>query len=97
VDLKMQCLICEKNIKLIYSNYPNNPDNGGEITVSFGYGSKHDQLPFIERSLDAPLRIDNLLSCDLIKAWICDDCFEKKQHLFNGFQIKKQVTEIKVI
>ncbi len=84
-------------MKLIEPDFTRNPDHGGEITVHFGYGSRHDQLLCIERSLDAPLRIDNLLNCNLIKTWICDDCFEKKQHLFNGFRIKKQVSEIKII
>ena len=92
----MHCLICEKAISIL-EDMPN-PVGAGTLTACFGYGSGHDQLGArsIPMKGDAP-RLDKLLSCDRIRAWICDDCFEKKHHLFQGFEIKKTVEEVRKV
>lgn len=76
-------------------------DCGGRITIHMGYGSRFDcawymmatpsELPITDKTTfkraDFPVenREMNLLSCNSIQAGICDDCFEKKQHLFKGY------------
>lgn len=39
-----------------------------------------------EGSMDAPERANRLAACSHILAVICDDCFEKKAHLFKGYE-----------
>lgn len=62
----MKCLKCEKDIQPLMVGEPPQDygmiDGGGEMEVSFGYGSRHDT--------------------DTAKAFVCDDCFTKYQHLF---------------
>ena len=48
-----------------------NPDDAGEISMSFHYGSRHDGV-----GLDCPLP-----GPKSVKAYICDDCYEQKKHL----------------
>lgn len=87
----MKCFICEKEVVYL-DNMPNNPDNAGTISVHFGYGSRYDGtgMGYFENS-DEP-RVDRLASCDIISGVLCDDCFEKKQHLLDGYEVIKHTT-----
>lgn len=85
----MKCLCCEKVLGEMYAGRESfTPEDGGRMMVSFGYGSRHDQ----GGSGPAVTPIDKLLNCNEIEAYICDDCFEKKFDLMNGFSVKKTVT-----
>jgi hypothetical protein len=84
----MKCLKCEKELKFL-ENSSSNIDDGGDLNVSFHYGSRHDMcLGFSGRKMihkDGEDRRARLLSCDHIQAYICDDCFEQHIELFDGY------------
>lgn len=90
----MKCLICEKEIKTL-DDVPN-LDGAGTLTACFDYGSGHDQFSVHSCPIKDRTSLENLLACDRIKTWICDDCFEHKQHLFQGFRVKKTVEEVRI-
>lgn len=77
--IQLQCLICEKKLERIKGM--DCPNGCGEIQVTFGYGSRFDQL-------------NNPLRADLIITHICDDCFKKKYHLFKRFIVKTETKRI---
>lgn len=84
MSYNVQCLICEK--ALVYDNewvY-----DGGVIHLSFGYGSKHDQMGM--RSQMPENHLDKLLCSNQIEGYVCDECFEKKQSLLRGFHVKRK-------
>lgn len=84
----MKCLKCEKSLETL----PNcsNVDGGGDMDVTFHYGSKHDMcIGFGGYRALSDIRREQLLACDLIKAYICDECFDKHSELFEGFKITK--------
>jgi len=67
-----KCFICEKQLidpKIVYQGI-----EGGEVELSFGYGSKFDQC-------------NGYYNRIYISA-ICDDCFEKKRKLFTQYTIE---------
>ena len=78
----MKCFVCEQEVQ-------ENPlcgiDDAGYINFSFGYGSRHDQIGC---SKNSDKFIERLLSSEEIQAVICDDCFEKKQHLCSGYNVE---------
>ena len=79
-----KCLCCEKNIEVgehgeLY--------DAGYLSVSFGYGSCHDQCDGYFGDRNALDPIGELLSCNEVEAYICDDCFGKKYKLMNGFDV----------
>lgn len=76
------CLICEEMIT----------PSSGLCTVEFGYGSRYDQL-----GCGGDNMIDKLLACSIVEAYICDDCFEKKAHLFNGFDVTVKSEKTRVV
>jgi hypothetical protein len=111
------CVICEKELEPVSYDSIGQPYYGGELKVSFNYGSRYDymgyQLPvtgppytdhdmgepmgvitsgtFVgteprEETLNSESRAERLASCHRIIGVICDDCFEKKAHLFRGYQ-----------
>ena len=91
-DSTVKCLCCEKNIRIDQHGCL---DSAGYVYISFHYGSKHDQCG--SGAYDNDTRIEKLLACDTIEAYICDDCFEKKQELMKGFvKVKQVVNERKV-
>jgi len=76
----MQCLICEKDLQgeaaddlghIVY--------DGGTLELTMGYGSRYDGY------LDNGDFKSRLLSSTVIRTFICDDCFEKKIKLFEGW------------
>lgn len=94
----MHCLKCEKPLKMM-DNLPNNPENAGDMSVSFGYGSRWDMcegMPVRRRYEDLsetdqqnrPMVLT--VCCHSVMAYICDDCFAAHSHLFDGF-VKEQV------
>lgn len=89
----MKCLKCEKELTRLDPG-ERNVNGGGELRVSFGYGSTHDMMTDLfevprnshEVLPEAP-RHDRLLGCELVNAYICDSCFVKHAELFEGFKI----------
>lgn len=70
-----KCLVCEEEVEptgkckddYLENHHPN--IYGGTIDIDFGYGSKFDDMNGYQgRSI-------------VHQAIICDDCYEKKQHL----------------
>lgn len=89
----MKCLKCEKPMSMM-KDMEKNPDDGGEMVVSFHYGSRHDMCLGMPERLarhdKAKTYRERLLFCDQIRAYICDDCFEKHIDLFQGWQVIRQ-------
>lgn len=81
-EMEWKCLICEKPIEM--GGYKGSMDPacwpsvvGGTISIDFGYPSKFDQMNGWHG--------DN----EEVQACICDECFEKKQHLTRTVEIHK--------
>jgi hypothetical protein len=88
-----QCFICDKEIE--DAGHESCLAGAGSFRLSFGYGSRFDSgSPYLRVN---PTRIEQLLSCDEIEGYLCDDCFEKNQHKLQGFKIRKHIRRIKVI
>lgn len=92
----MRCIFCEKELPANQGSKESNfqPENGGEVRVSFHYGSKYDyigyQSPVLEpyshkNHSDRSVR---LAGCSHIMGVICDSCFRAKSHLFQGWNEK---------
>lgn len=90
-----RCLVCEKELRheamkvdkpdhlgRTRYNHPPIVYDAGEVQVSFSYGSNHDQGG---SGYEPKTPIEKLLSCHEIRGYLCDDCFEKKLHLFEGW------------
>lgn len=80
----VKCFICEKD--LVYDRewvY-----DGGVVHLSFGYGSRHDQMGM--RHEVPKNHLDKLLCSNEIEGYICDDCVERKQKLLRGFHVMKK-------
>jgi hypothetical protein len=86
-----KCLLCNK--ELVWDENFDLIDKAGFITVSFHYGSRHDQGGHSEPK--DPLT--KLLQCDEIRAFICDDCFEQKLAKFEGWKISTERKETRII
>jgi hypothetical protein len=82
----MKCLKCEKELEF-YPENSTNVNDGGDLWVEFHYGSRHDMcIGFSGRKIMYnDTNLGKLLAADRLKAYICDDCFEKNLH----FIIKK--------
>ena len=83
-----KCLICQKALE-------NAEFSGGDILITFGYGSRHDQLGM--RSMEAINDMEKMLQCDEIRAKMCDDCFEAMYPLCQGFNVTVEETEERVV
>lgn len=102
---KRLCLICEKKIDLIEPGF-DMLDGGGFVKVSFGYGSKHDQIGLREPKHNDKYPIESIpipgvenedlitriLASYKVCSYICDECFEKKIHLFWGEEQQSSVS-----
>lgn len=90
----MKCLKCEKPLSML-PDMPANPDGAGEIVVSFGYGSRHDQcsgwggMPPPSSGAPRHHRLTNTSVCNEVRAYVCDDCFEQYAHLFEGWSVRR--------
>lgn len=85
---KVNCLICDKELEYeLWSDHTGNVYNGGFMSVSFGYGSRHDQAGGFSQGRDNLIDMDKMLSCDEIEAFICDDCFDKKFNKMRGYDV----------
>lgn len=87
--MDVKCLICEKKLEKQEDDFEMPVDNGGWMQIAFGYGSKYDQIGIV--GLD-PIR--DLLSCDIVQAYICDDCFRVKFSLCEGYNKSKTYERI---
>jgi len=82
----MKCLKCEKVLRYLMPE-STNVDNGGDMVVTFHYGSRHDMMLVYKNRkqvLDDGSAIGETLRSDRIMAYICDDCFAKHVDLFEG-------------
>lgn len=72
----VSCIICNKQIGAY---------DGGNFEISFGCMSKYDIINKLKgEARDKANPIDKLLSYDIIKGYICDDCFDKKVEKLHG-------------
>jgi hypothetical protein len=96
-----RCLKCEKELEFV-SECGENINDAGYIEVTFHYGSRHDQCIDLRvgrrRAFHrAERRIEKLLASDKIQAYICDDCFEKHEELFEAYSVDTKTEETRVI
>ena len=91
MNKKPKCLICKNELKA-------DPNGdyfaGGNILMSFGYGSKHDQLGVAQPPHSD---LDKLLACNQIRARICDNCFDEVYLLCEGWKVATKQTEERVV
>jgi Mg2+ and Co2+ transporter CorA len=88
---KLKCIICCKEINASDDYF----FDGGDVLISFGYGSKHDQLGF--RGVQAENDMEKMLQCDQIRAKICDDCFEKVFPMCKGYKVRTETIEERIV
>lgn len=81
-----KCICCLKEVRT--GEYADLPVDGGMVEVHFGYGSRHDQGS--AGLYEAATRLDKLLASHRILGAICDDCFESRQGLFEGFDVEEK-------
>ncbi len=68
------------------------PDAGGAVNISFGYGSKFDHIAYPEPHFcPEENRAFQLACCPNIWGAACDECFEKKAHLFQGYGESEEI------
>lgn len=79
--MQVNCLICDRNLIIDENELV---QDGGFVYIEFHYGSRHDQCKGFKNISD-----NKLLNSDQIEAYICDDCFEKKQEKMRGFKIER--------
>lgn len=76
----VHCLVCEKELNFDDSTLL--VEDAGFLYLEFHYGSRHDMCI----GWESKPRTDDLLDVNLdgkrIEAFLCDDCFENKRHLF---------------
>jgi hypothetical protein len=90
----MKCVFCERELEPVFEDNQFQAFGGGDLKVSFGFGSRHDHLG---QRPDSEVPLERLLACDVIVGFICDDCFEKKHELFEGYNAVHQRPEWKKI
>jgi len=100
----MKCLKCEKEMEPEEYCTDHQPNGGGELRARFNYGSRHDQgIGFVEPkndkedSNDPDKRVMAILGCTIVRAYICDECFKKNIHLFEGWKEEQKWSEEKII
>jgi hypothetical protein len=89
----MKCVFCERELEP-FSVDSFQPYDGGQLTLNFSFGSRYDQIESSPNS-DDPMK--RMLSSDLLVGYICDDCFDKKHHLFEGYHAIKTTEWQKVV
>lgn len=75
------CLVCEKPLTHEH-DFPDVVYDGGYMVIHMAYGSIHDTG---SRGYDGALA-----GCQEVHAYLCDQCFETKQHLFRGYAVTKR-------
>ena len=93
-DSYVKCLCCEK---VIPRDEYGCLHHAGYAYLEFHYGSQNDQgHGFGGSRLDCTqedhTRKEKLLACDLIEAYVCDDCFDKKLDVLKGFVKVSKIT-----
>ncbi len=80
------CFVCFKRLNVVLPNVISYPERGGEISFSFGYGSRYDLVGL--KSSD-PSKLDHSQRVALASkkvAVICDQCFEDRISLVEGYE-----------
>jgi len=79
-----KCIVCERILEDIMpgADHRNRSSciEGGTFEIDFGYGSRFDDMNF-----------DDVIRH---QACICDDCYEKKQHLTRPVRINQCTTRV---
>lgn len=92
-----KCLICKNNIKVVIDD---SCIAGGTIRIDFGFGSKFDMgcdEVLIDHSTSDDRTNQLLNQCNMIKAYICDDCAEQNMHLFEGYKITRPDPAVELV
>lgn len=76
----VHCFCCENELEVDCDTIVN---DGGWMNIDFGYGSKFDYDR--NASLGAEDEVGKLLQCNEVRAYICDECFERKFKLCEGY------------
>lgn len=84
-----KCLICEQELTLEDGML----QGGGFLKLSFGFGSRFDHMAF-DGVNPLKMRGPLFMACaghrdGLIRAYICDDCFEQRHHLMEAYRVRK--------
>jgi hypothetical protein len=92
------CLCCQKEIKVLedFSDEHKDSilvDDAGFIEISFHYGSRYDHCAGHQSALgpvpaedDPDHKIRQLTHCDMVQAYICDDCARDRAGLMEGYR-----------
>jgi uncharacterized protein YlaI len=89
--MKPKCLICKKIIKIDEIGF----FDGGEVLISFGYGSRYDQKQGSPYKVSSS-KLEKMLNCE-IRARICDDCFEEVFPLCEGYYVTNKIEEKRIV
>lgn len=87
----VKCIKCEKDI--VCDGTMNGeiigPDRAGYVTVEFGWASQLDHYPLQtipEEKIDTEAEKE-LSKCDVVKGFLCDDCFVNNHKLFQLYKV----------
>jgi len=78
-----KCLLCQNP----FEDDPHGFIAGASLSANFGYHSKFDNCPALPPSEVNLTGSERLSLCREVVAYICDGCFEKNYHLFEGYDI----------
>jgi len=78
-----KCLLCQKSM---------NEDGDGFISgctmyLHFGWKSRYDDAPGLPPPGVVLTPAERLAICREVVAYLCDECYEKNYHLFEGYDI----------
>lgn len=93
----MKCIKCEKDIQCdgVMNGEIIGPDKAGYVTVEFGWASQLDHYPLqciSEDKLETEAE-KALIKCDVIKGFLCDDCFVRNHKLFQLYKVTRKEKE----
>lgn len=85
--MKVQCFCCGQELE--YDEHCQCVYEGGTAQLDFSYGSKFDMWDVIAIRHKKDDRLKRLVNCDIIEAYICDKCFDKKKDRCAGFVVEQ--------
>lgn len=80
------CFVCAKRLNAVFPNTIAQPDRGGEINLHFDYGSRYD---WIKLRASDPSKLDHserVARASKKVGVICDQCFEDRISLVEGYE-----------
>lgn len=102
---KPVCLICGNPFDMDEEDQRHNTFAGGDVVISFGYGSIHDQLGFgslgdeylAKHMSETEAKMARMLKTDKIYARMCDDCWTKVWERCEGINVTTETKEERVV